>query len=134
MDEAAVVVVRLGTKEDLPCIYSTWRNSAYYAGGGHRREKSVTRATFFRDLNYKIKHILEGAVVHVACLSDSPNTILGYGVFTGSHINWVYIKPDYRRQGLARRLCPTMVDSITSTPTPLGATIANHLKLTRKED
>jgi GNAT superfamily N-acetyltransferase len=118
--EVRVVCRPFDAKTDSGFVYSSWRNSAFYGASPPLREDA---ATFFHKQTEWIAHTLWDAKVHIACLEDSPNTIVGYSVVTGDHLDWVYVKPDYREKGIATMLIPPKVTSYTSFTTKIGRAI-----------
>ena len=105
---------------DTPFLYSTWRNSAYY--GIDKKDREEPKEAF-RLLTQEIKKILKFAKVRVACADNNPTHIMGYVVFTGNHLDWIYIKEDYRRMGIATLICPKNIKTFTDKPTKLGRSI-----------
>lgn len=116
---------------DQACLYATWRNAAYY---GAKRKHQVSPKTFFKRQTTRIDDILTTAETKVACLEDDPTLILGYSVFTGSHLNWVYVKKDYRNKGIGELLVPKHIETVTDSLTKIGDIIATKKKLKLKEN
>jgi GNAT superfamily N-acetyltransferase len=116
---------------DQAMIYSSWRNQSYYSAE-KKIEGSPTR--FFAMKSQQIRDILIKANVKIACLEDDPSTIIGYCVNTGSHLNWVYVKPDYRLQGIAKLLVPKDTQTVSSDLTKTGAKIVEMKKLKKEND
>jgi len=116
---------------DQACLYATWRNAAFY---GARRKHQMSAKTFFKRQTTKIDDMLLNAEVKVACLEDDPTLIIGYSVFTGSHLNWVYVKKDYRNKGIGELLVPKSIETVTDSLTKIGDIIAIKKKLKLKEN
>jgi len=131
MDENSVSIVTRDFYPDLDsaCIYATWRNSAYY---GVPRGTECPKG-FFSDLTQKIKEILPAASVKVACLKEDPATIIGYSVATGTHLEWIYVKVDYRHMGIGKMLFPKNIETVTDHFTKIGRVIAQKKNLKTKE-
>jgi GNAT superfamily N-acetyltransferase len=128
-DEVKVVLRDFYPDLDSACIYATWRNSAYY--GVPRGTEDAKE--FFADLTQKIKDILPGAKVRVACLEDDPSTILGYSVATGTHLDWIYVKVEYRHMGIGNMLMPKDIETVTDRFTKIGRVIFEKKNLKTKE-
>lgn len=84
---------------DLPLLISTWRNAEWFS-----TDQSGNSNEFYRKLTKHINNILKEANVKIACKADDPNFILGYSVMTGTKLEFVYVKADYRKQGIAKIL------------------------------
>ncbi len=130
MDEDSVkIVLRAFIPEsDSACIFTTWRNSAYYGSGGHG--ESANR--FFKKHTAVMKDILRVASVRIACLEDHPDTIIGYSVYTGNHLDWIYVKVDFRCKGIGSLLMPKNIESVTDPVTKIGHAIFEKKKLKTK--
>lgn len=137
MDEPVVkspikIVVRdFDPEQDEAFIYCTWRDQAYFSAidtpEGDPKE-------FFRKTTRIIKEILKTAKVRIACLLDSPTTIIGYSVSTGDHLNWIYVKVDYREVGIGKMLWPKEIKTVTCYLTKIGAKIADKKQMILKEN
>lgn len=139
MDDHPVNIISRDYDEDhdSAVIITTWRNSAFYLSAfPHKDENEV----FFRKFTRKIKNILKHATVKIACLEDCPMVIIGYCVYTGDHLDWIYVKggplaqADYRKMGIATMLFPKEIKTVTADLTKIGLSICQTKNLTIKGD
>jgi GNAT superfamily N-acetyltransferase len=70
----------------------------------------------------------------MAVLAGDPTHLVGYSVITGKHLDWVYVKADYRKQGIARLLVPQWIETVTSDMTKIGKAIREAKQLSLKEE
>lgn len=124
------VILRLLREDDLACIYSTWRNSAYF--GMEKKERNADR--FFKKQTAIISQTLSDALVRIACLEEDPNMIIGYAVSTGDHLDWIYVKVEYRNKGIGTMLFPKNIKTVTPRQTKIGSVITKKKKLNIKEN
>lgn len=127
MDGSSVTVVirEYDPKMDNACIFTTWRNSAYYgASPPHRGSGSE----WFKAKTEEIAKLLWEAKVRIACIEESPDVILGYSVSTGTHLDWVYVKPNYRERGIGTLLVPVNIASYPNETTKIGRAILDGKK------
>lgn len=93
------IVEGLGDARSL--IFATWlksyQNSSLFA-------KGVPRETFFAQHHKVIERILERAEVRLAVLPDDPSVVFGWAVTEPGLVHYVYVKPDFRKYGIARAL------------------------------
>lgn len=115
-----IVTRPFNPSSDQAMIYATWRNGRYYGMKDKNRGDSVA---IFKELTHEITNAMSKAQVRIACLEDDPTIIVGYVVFHGNHLDWVYVKEDYRKQGVASLLVPKDIKTITATPTKLGSNL-----------
>lgn len=85
---------------DLALVYATWRNALWFA---EKRDPAASD-DFYREATQTIKDKLKTADARIAYLSEDPDMLLGWAVLTGTHLEFVYVKADYRRSGIARLL------------------------------
>lgn len=103
METQTLVVLRLAqTDSDHALIYSTWRNALWFA----EKRDAKTSDSFFKEASEKISEILKAPEtrVRMACLADDPDMLLGWAVLRNTHLEFVYVKLDYRRRGIGRLL------------------------------
>lgn len=51
----------------------------------------------------------------IACLQEQPDTILGYSVIEGRCCHYIFVKRDFRGEGLARSLIRDLLDGQPAT-------------------
>lgn len=124
--KATVIIRNYDHDRDAPFIYSSWRNALWYA---EERDEGLA-GMFYKKANQDIKHLIRDffTTVKIACLSDDPDQIVGYSVLSKDNLEWVYVKIDYRKQGVATLLCKGF-QSITTPYTAIGRSIAEKKKL-----
>jgi hypothetical protein len=131
LDQKQVVITRsYDPQVDNPFIFSTWRNSVWF---DTHKDDEVDHVSF-RVMTKEIRRVLEkqNAEVRIACLKEDPTHLIGYGVLDNGTIEFVYIKIDYRNQGVATLLTKGFHD-IAKPKTRLGAIIAKKKNLILKE-
>lgn len=133
MDEARIIIRAFEPETDQPCIYATWRNGSYY---GALKKHKGSADKYFRHYTKYIKETLEHENCHVriACIEDDPIVIIGYSVFTKDHLDWIFVKADFRLKGIASLLYPTHIVSVTDHLTKIGNNIASKKNLKIKEN
>lgn len=116
---------------DAPLVYTTWRNNLWY---DLKRPDSEATA-FYRKVNRHIKKLLSqpSTVVRIACMTYDPNQIIGYSIMQGTHLIWVYVKANYRKEGIATLLCKDYL-TVSEPETKIGQSIVKNKKLTTKEN
>lgn len=86
---------------DSGFIYSTWPKSVY-----HKPAKPIKmeKSAWFGQFYFYLQAHLRSSAIYIACLKDSPDTIIGYAILEGIELQFVYIKEMYRSQGIATLL------------------------------
>lgn len=120
LDAVNIVLRRFDPDRDQAFLYSSWRNSSYYHAAVPTTDSS---ADYFKKQTARIKRTLEKATVEIACLADCPSVIVGYVVYTGKHLDWIYVKQDYREKGIGRLLMPKLIETFTDSVTKIGAVL-----------
>ena len=91
-------------------ILSKWLRSLRYENDFFRL---IAAPAYWTAYQVHIKRILSQATVAVAVLTDDPDVILGFSVYRGSALDYVYVHKHHRRLGIARTLVPAGIDTIT---------------------
>lgn len=104
-------LIRPAQESDYPFIYATWLRSQYY---GSPWFKKVEKDSFFDNYKLFIKRRLETSTVLVSCLFSDPDVVLGYVVYTGENLHWVYVKRAWRQMGIAKEMVPSNITRVTS--------------------
>lgn len=132
MEEETKVIIRdFSQDQDQAFIYATWRLSSYYS---NLKPHTMQAKDYFSFKTAEIKELIKKAQVRIACLSDSPITIIGYSVSHGEHLYFVYVKEQYRKQGIGNLLLPKDIKTVSDDLTVIGAVIADKKKLKLKKE
>jgi hypothetical protein len=121
MDEERVVI-RTYQESDAAFVFSTWRNSIWF----DKKERLEAAApSFFREMTKKIKRKIKEpmASLRIACLSIDRDHIIGCAFKIGPILEWVYVKKDYRNQGVGTLLAGEFKE-ISRPVTQIGIAVA----------
>ena len=118
-DEVSVVIRSYFPITDSAFIYSSWRNASYYGG----KERADAKA-FFKRKTGLIRDVVAKASVRIACVEGDPMTIVGYSVATGSHLEFIFVKVEFRGKGIGKLLMPKDIRTVTPNLTKIGTMIA----------
>lgn len=120
-----VIIRRFNEDLDIPFIYSTWRDTLWF----DEKRNDEDSPEFYRTTNRQIKKILNkpNIIIKIACLKNDPNFIVGYAVMTEENLEWVYVKFDFRGDGVANLLCKH-IKSITYPFTKVAKEIIQNKK------
>lgn len=120
---------------DDPFIFSTWRKAVWF---DKQKPTDSLDPIFFRQKTKQIRNILASPniLIRLACLKDDPDQIIGYSILDNMVIEFVYVKVDYRKQGIASLLTKGF-KSCAQPTTKIGASIIKRHDLSiqgEKED
>ena len=98
------VVLRQALPQDKDFIMDAWLQSQYYSNPDYLGQ--IPTHLFFVLYTYFIKAILfkPDTCAWIATDVDHPSWIVGFSVYQGQSLYYVYVKKDYRKQGLAKLL------------------------------
>lgn len=113
-------IIRDMEDEDKAFIYSTWLRGLYY---GDSWFAECERTSFFANYHKVIEILLPRSIVKIACLSDNHDVVLGYVVFSGPTIHWIFVKKAFRKMGIARAMVPERTITTVTHLTKLGRII-----------
>lgn len=131
-EETSTVVLRpFNPKTDEPLIYATWRNGLWYGG---KRDRALS-AEFYANTTKKILDLIHDkrTQIRIACLSNDPDQMIGYSFMRGTHIIWLYVKIDFRKQGVGKLLTKGF-ESVSPVETKVGKAIVEQKKLVVQEN
>lgn len=113
---AEEIVIRAHKPEDINFIYSTMLRGLYYASDSFY--SMIDKAIFFKNYEEVLSAILKQSdtVLCIACLKSEPDIILGYALMRHpDSLHYVYVKPAWRSQSIATRLCSECLKITTIT-------------------
>ncbi len=93
--------VRNANPDDFPLIFATWLRSYRHGGQFTRR---IPERVYFARHHRVIERLLDSCSVRVAASAEDTDVILGWAVLEPGCVHFVYVKPAFRRMGLASAL------------------------------
>ena len=112
-----MIEIRAATQTDRPLIFATWLRSYRH---GSLFPRHIPDPTFFEAHHNVAEELLRRSSVRVAHPPGDPEVILGWSCVEtlapkggGSSpivVHYVYVKPAFRRAGVARRLLAQVVN------------------------
>ena len=100
MESFQITVRPYEEKIDAPFIFNSWSRSAYYSS----KPRPSPKKDWFQAKIHSIKDALQEGTVYVACLKEDPIFFLGYIVLQKNQIQFLYVKQDYKNQGIEELL------------------------------
>ena len=99
MEKALDIIKYRSAKEtDIPFIYSTWIKALY---NGNRSLRLTDYGKFAARYSKIIDSLLNESSVTIACIEGYEDEIKGYAVRSGQTLHFVYVKRQWRKQGIA---------------------------------
>ena len=96
-----IIIREFIPEKDTGLIYDSWPKSAFALANYEIKEN---QQTWFKNFFTHMQESLKNCQVFIACLDQSPDTIIGYCVIDGDSLEWLYVKPDFRNQGVENLL------------------------------
>lgn len=109
-DNKKLFIFRSGTQGDVNFIFDTWLNGLYFGNDNWRLMKEYTFKRYYQKL---LETLLPRCVVNICALADDHDTIVGYCAYRGNILDWVFVKPAWRKIGIAKELIPEGVDTVS---------------------
>jgi hypothetical protein len=132
-----VIVRKFDPITDSGFIYSSYPKGVYHGAyiPINPKDDYKVKSSWFKAFYDKVKHQLAHSTVLIACMSDDPNTILGYAILTGDKLIFTYVKELFRNQGIATLLTHGKYQTIEeSNLTKVGKAILEKRKVVTNED
>lgn len=108
------MITRVAEPGDRNFILATWLRGLYYGDTWFQDiPKDIFMAAYHKIIEAILAH--ESTITVVACLKEDPSVILGYAVLNldGTKLHWAFTKKAWRGIGIAKRLVPTTVTTVT---------------------
>ena len=99
------IIVRRTLNDDVPFLFATYLKHNWY---DKRNSTMLPKMVWTLAQRKKLSKIIEEQKVRVACLSDDPDIILGYGFMDNDKKPFVYVK-------LAWRNSPYKIEELLTT-------------------
>lgn len=93
-------VLRAARGEDLPFIFNSFLKSYRDAPA----VSGVPNTLYYDGQHALIERLLKDGKAIVACATDDPEQIMGYGIGGASVIHWIYVKHPFRGFGIGKAL------------------------------
>lgn len=111
-----LIAIRPFCHDDTNFIYATWLPGLYYGNDWFRQ---IQQNVYFRNYHKVVQNLMSrpGVYINIACLKEDPEVVLGYAVCQkhedGSILHWIFVKPVWRKLGIAKELAPKNVLAVT---------------------
>lgn len=120
------VVVRAPEPGDVNFVLSTMLKGLFY---GSKFWGEVDQSAFFNNYEPFLKTLMMKSSLRIACLEDDQDVILGWSMYSGPTLHFMFVKKSYRKLGLAKLLFPDTITSVSHI-TDSGNSIRKKLNLT----
>ena len=113
MSDAPLYAIADGIGDAKSLIYATWLRSYEHSSP---MAKHIPRAVFFKHHHAVLDGILSrNPTVRLAVMPDDPSVVFGWAVSEGSKLHYLYVKPDFRKYGIAKALLADLPRPFTFT-------------------
>lgn len=121
-DSRELVTVRDKIESDESFILASWLNGLRY---GNEWFKLIDSKCYYSSYHQVLDVMLRKPTVtiKIACLLEDPDIILGFSVYEGDRLDWVFVKQRWRNIGIAKQLVPDSITTVTHLTKP-GKAIA----------
>ncbi len=121
VSKSDLVTIRDAVDADRDFIFATWLRGLRY---GNDWFEAIDSIAYFQIYHAALERALDNSnnSIKVACLKDDPEVILGYAVYAGNRVDFVFVKKAWRSIGIAKSLIPVTMDTVTHL-TKVGVSI-----------
>lgn len=124
MSQLSLVTVRERSPGDFNFIKATWIRALRFGNPWFAKTEGTSYYKAYSRIIDSLLSLPETNVA-VACLSDEPDVILGYSVYRGSTLDFVYVKAKWRKIGIGNSLVPNNINKVTHL-TEIGRAILDE--------
>lgn len=133
-DPTKIIIRKFIPETDSGGIYASFPKGVWHSPAA---PILLAKKQFFQSFYVYLRDLLSSAKVHIACLEQDPDTIIGYSIIHKHKLEWVCVKDLFRKQGLATLLCQNKgIESFNEDNlTKIGQGILkNHPNLFKKKE
>lgn len=107
-----IYYIRSFLPTDLPFVKVTFLKGLYL---GDSWFSVMPKRLFFNNYAPIVEALITKNVVQVACLTEDPDTIVGYSIISPDleTLHWAYVKKPWRGNGIGRVLMPASATTFT---------------------
>lgn len=129
MSELTQIIIRPAELSDKNLILSTWLKGNYF---GNAYFLQVPSEVYYKEYAKHIIRVLgqSNVIIQVACDKKDRSWIVGFAVVEAHALHWVYVKKDYRCNGVATLLLRGQEIKSTKSTTKVGKAITEYKRLT----
>lgn len=106
----SLIKIRDAKINDQAFIYSSFLKGLYYGNDFYR---SIDKDIFMKEYKKVLEHLLIKRQCKVACLTDDEDVVIGYSIFESGILDYVFVKPVWRKIGVAKDLIPVSIHTCT---------------------
>src|ERR1700744_4453926 len=112
VQKSDLVTVRDLQDGDRNFILATWLRGLRY---GNDWFGAIESEVYFKVYQGVIETILNDprVTVKIACLKEDPEVVLGYAIYSGNRLDWVFVKKMWRGIGIAKSLIPAAITVVS---------------------
>lgn len=93
INASKTIIVRKANKEDVPFLFSTYLKHNWY---DKRNSTMLPKMVWTLAQRKRLQKVFDEQRIKVACLSDDPEIILGYGFIDNDKKPFIYVKLAWR--------------------------------------
>lgn len=124
MNKTDLITVRDAVPDDKNFIFSTWLRGLRY---GNEWFELIDKNVYYKVYHVMLEKIVtSGVEIKIACLKEDPSVILGYAVYSGKRLDWLFVKKAWRGIGIARMLIPANIERVSHI-TQVGKSLLRKL-------
>lgn len=110
MDKKLLIKIRDAKVSDQAFIFSSFLKGNYY---GNDWFKAIDKTIFMNRYKQVLTQLLIKRSCKIACLVEDEDTVVGYSIYAPGVLDYVFVKPIWRRIGIAKDLIPVGINTVT---------------------
>lgn len=112
LEKDSLVAIRDIQPADRNFILATWLRGLRF---GNDWFQEIEKTVYFTVYQQVVDTIISDSsnTIKVACLKEDPEVILGYSVYAGERLDWVFVKKAWRGIGIAKSLIPSGITTVS---------------------
>lgn len=106
----SIITTRDYNRDDKNLILATWLKGLY---NGNDWFSEIDKQIYNQNYIRIIERLLMKSQVKISCLKNDQDVVLGYSVYEPNTLHYLYVKPSWRKIGIAKDLLPEDLKVVT---------------------
>jgi len=96
-----LMMLRPARESDLPFIMDTWLKTLRVSNDLF---KQIDKEAYYSNYPKVVHNLVHNCITTICCLRDDDDVILGYSCYTPTTLHWVFVKKQWRGNGIMKLL------------------------------
>lgn len=108
--ESLIQIRDYNPSSDEGFVYKHWMKGNYHDNDWF---SLIHPQVYHKNYHKVLEYLIPRSKIRCACLVDDGDVNIGFSVIEGHKLHWIYVKPSWRRNGIAKKLLVPEIRTVT---------------------